>query len=398
MRVAGTNQQVVAVAMGDDLDLPCPVDVSNTDGVVFTWTCNDNLASLRSSRIQVTEDGMLRIQSARIGDACNYRCEAADGFGTLSFYVRVNVVDLSSNKSHNKSQQIDTRYSQNPRTQSMIGQRTAQLQRLSVQVDPTNTTVTEGKSFMLNCQIDFQTVSTVENNIDLNVRRQMQPEQREKIIRDSLRNTSPPSIQWLKQYAGQQPVSVEGVHESNLIVIDNIYYYQLAWPRIDNDKSLLGYKRSTLYVRDANQSHSGKYVCLAARHELISARSSETSKKLNYEMAHATVQVTGKNAKYDHTNTTSFWFSFVGTVIIVCFIILSMSMALLSLIAVRFIFRFVQTKYSTNTPSTSTSATFSTSTNPNLTAQINQTRHNPNDNPFKTNQTPQDHVYSELRR
>lgn len=94
---------------GEDLDLPCPVQAPNIKDIVFTWTCDDEPANLRSSRIQITENGKLRILSAKVNDSCNYRCESANGFGTWSFYVRLTVVAKDTSVFTEKIGQLQTR-------------------------------------------------------------------------------------------------------------------------------------------------------------------------------------------------------------------------------------------------------------------------------------------------
>lgn len=230
---------MIAIKEGADLDLSCPTVVHNED-MIISWTCDDEPASLLSSRIHVTNAGKLRISAAKPGDACNYRCEAADGFGTLSVVIKVIIVDKRS------MEQLGSRHrpGQPPspgqpgavkRVESdpvLVGQQQPGGQ-LEIQLQPSSLEVPKNRSFSLECSVRHA------------------------------QHLGAPQIIWLKEFTGPKPESLSEAHEQNLVKIDDVYYHSLNWPRsMSYSKHQLG-ANSALLVRQSSHVHSGRYICFA---------------------------------------------------------------------------------------------------------------------------------------
>lgn len=271
---------VVAIKEGADLDLSCPIVVPSDD-MIISWTCDNEPANIRSSRIHVTDMGKLRIRSAKLGDSCNYRCEAADGFGTLSVIIKVIIVDKKLidklNHRHNKTlssssqRQVGTKASsanqqpesiattnltqdhQNDSTPSKrthkatsLGTQTnahsgTQLEpTLDVQIEPSVLRIQKNRTFSLECRVRHQSSDT-----------------------SSQHARQQPQIIWLKELIGSKPDSLSEAHERNLISIDNVYYHSLNWPRSITHSNGSSTTSSALLIRHSNLIHSGKYMCFA---------------------------------------------------------------------------------------------------------------------------------------
>lgn len=257
--------------------------VQNED-MIISWTCDNEPANIRSSRIHVTDSGKLRIRSAKVGDSCNYRCEAADGFGTLSVIIKVVIVDkrLMEQLARQRNQTVTTNGRQqlnnNNNNNSLakpksIGKsantsssrdhssglvddeparqgddtneqhaasgandklaRAGQVADLEVQVEPANVHVGKNKTFNLECRIKYSP------------------------------NLLAPQIIWLKEFIGPKPSSLADALEHNLIVLDDVYYHSLNWPRSINYSHKSAGANSALLVRQSSFVHSGRYVCFA---------------------------------------------------------------------------------------------------------------------------------------
>lgn len=103
---------------------------------------------------------------------------------------------------------------------------------------------------------------------------------------------SAPQIIWLKELNGNKPSSLSEAHERNLILIDNVYYHTLNWPKSIQRKS--SSTNSALLVRNSSLAHSGRYVCLAGYPPSIMSSnlsSSNDERSFNYQMAKSRVLV-----------------------------------------------------------------------------------------------------------
>lgn len=241
-------RDVVAIKEGGDLDLNCPIVVHNED-MIISWTCDDEPANIRSSRIHVTDSGKLRIHSAKVGDSCNYRCEAADGFGTLSVVIKVIIVDrrlvdemtkranasMSDAQSRHKSPadlQQPVAHQQQKTTSSHPKSQLDNGLDIEMHIEPSQLQVNKNRSFSLECRIRHDP------------------------------NPVPPQIIWLKEYIGAPIDSLDEAIDKNLLAIDGVYYHSLNWPRTSYvQKSSIA--SSALLVKQANYVHSGRYACFA---------------------------------------------------------------------------------------------------------------------------------------
>lgn len=326
---------VVAIKEGADLDLGCPIVVPSED-VIISWTCDNEPANIRSSRIHVTEAGKLRIRSAKIGDSCNYRCEAADGFGTLSVIIKVIIVDkklvdqlsrqnhtsTSHHHPHHRQQKASTtdaswQHSASVATTDLpnsgnystsaidaaanvtSSSQQQQQETLDVHIEPSFVKISKNRTFSLECRVKH-------------FRQQQQQQQHQQ-----------PQIIWLKEFIGHKPDSLSEAYEKNLVSIDNVYYHSLNWPRSITQSNKSSTTNSALLVRQSNLVHSGKYICFAGYppYTMSSSLSSEGSNNNGnsngagrlprYNMASAEVQVVqeGEENHLSHwsskTTTTS---------------------------------------------------------------------------------------------
>lgn len=219
---------MIAIKEGADLDLSCPIVVQNED-MIISWTCDDEPASVRSSRIHVTESGKLRIKSAKVGDTCNYRCEAADGYGTLSVVIKVIIVDKllmgQLARPHNSTTGDQKRAPASALPEPPL--------ELEVQVEPALVEVAPNASFSLECRTRHA------------------------------QHLGAPQIIWLKEFLGAKPASLGEAHEQNLVKIDDVYYHSLNWPRSMSYSQHQLSLNSALLVRQASQVHAGRYLCFA---------------------------------------------------------------------------------------------------------------------------------------
>lgn len=238
----------VAVRDGSSLDLECPVEVPSED-IIISWTCNDEPANIRSSRIHITELGKLRIHSAKKGDSCDYRCEAANGFGTISAVIKVIIIDrkgLDVRLSHGASNSTTPTSSQHRSVTSSKNLEDLKVPHedhdskaktssgIAIQIFPSSIKIGKNQTFSLECRVEH-----------------------------SGQHSIAPQIIWLKELIGHKPESLSEAHEQSLVLIDNVYYHTLNWP-----KSITYLRRSTssssaLLVRHANGLHSGRYICFA---------------------------------------------------------------------------------------------------------------------------------------
>lgn len=251
---------VVAIKEGGDLDLSCPVVVQNED-MIISWTCDNEPANIRSSRIHVTDSGKLRIHSAKVGDSCNYRCEAADGFETFSVIIKVIIVDRrlmdqlarrtgvaggyapsspgEDSKSLDQSSTVKSSNSKNDQHHSLI-----QLDRQSksqsdggldieMQIEPSEVHVSKNRTFSLECRIKHAP------------------------------NLAAPQIIWLKEYIGSHVDSLDEALDKNLIVLDGVYYHSLNWPRALSYSKQSSTASSALLIKQPTFVHSGRYACFA---------------------------------------------------------------------------------------------------------------------------------------
>lgn len=230
--------------------------VPNED-MIISWTCDNEPADIRSSRHHVTESGKLRIRSAKVGDSCNYRCEAADGFGTLSVIIKVIIVDNKqlmeqmtrgeSNKTlgakvkpssqsptatHLGPKYDSTTMTGGQNTQSSENSSNSSSEELEIYVEPANVHVGKNRSFDLECR-----------------------------VRHAL-NLMPPQIIWLKEFIGARPGSFDEANAQGLILLDNVYYHSLNWPR-SISYSPRSTVNSALLIKHSSFVHSGRYVCFA---------------------------------------------------------------------------------------------------------------------------------------
>jgi len=285
---------VIAIREGADLDLSCPIVVQNDD-MIISWTCDSDPANIRSSRIHITESGKLRIRSAKPGDSCNYRCEAADGFGTLSVILKVVIVDRrlmehfapsSNGRDADRPKQIAQPSLGASQLAGRDGEKLAPqedkssgvsvMDQLDVQIEPAAIYVTKNRTFSLECKVRHP-INLVE-----------------------------PQIIWLKEFIGRKPASPNEAHEQNLVLIDNIYYHSLNWPRSVTYSRKSSCTNSALLVRQSKFVHSGRYVCFAGyppttmASNLTSTTSGHPFKPLKYRMAHATVKVDDPEGETSH--------------------------------------------------------------------------------------------------
>lgn len=262
--VAGQMSEVYAIKEGGELDLSCPIrsSVQNED-MIISWTCDNEPANIRSSRVHVTESGKLRIRSAKVGDSCNYRCEAADGFGTLSSIIKVIIVEkrmINSLSRYNQSLPTSRSIQQEMAAQrsalanaepangangvsslpdngfpatKLSNEHEQQPSDLEVSINPPSVHVDKNRTFNLECRVKYAA------------------------------HQRPPQIIWLKQFIGQKPSSPSEALEQNLIIIDNIYYHSLNWPRSITYSRNSACANSALLIRQSNYVHSGKYICFA---------------------------------------------------------------------------------------------------------------------------------------
>ena len=354
-RASGQMADVIAIKEGADLDLSCPIVVQNED-MIISWTCDNEPANIKSSRIHVTDSGKLRIRSAKVGDSCNYRCEAADGYGTLSVFIKVIIVDrrlmeklarvrnqtataitttvttagasatgglqLSRHLSGlSEPQRIPASYSPAKLADGEptrgVGRSAEDQDRplgagtelhnqsqaeLEVQIEPSDVRVSKNRTFSLECRVKHAP------------------------------HLMAPQIIWLKEFIGAKPSSLTEALELNLIVLDNTYYHSLNWPRSITYSHQSASSNSALLVRHSSYVHSGRYACFAgyptsimppnlgaaatvdakmesggngdseipsSTNGLIS--SSVTSlKPLKYKIAQATVQVDDQEGEMNH--------------------------------------------------------------------------------------------------
>lgn len=317
-QVAG---DIIAIKEGANLDLSCPIVVQDED-MIISWTCENEPANIRSSRIHVTDSGKLRIVSARAGDSCNYRCEAANGFGTLSVVIKVIIVEKrlidqltlrngqnSNEMSHGERNQHKSRTSIT--TPIMMSKSTAQTPLphaprvdvtvlntsslasetdIEMHIEPSKISVHKNLTFSLECRIKYAPYIVL------------------------------PQILWLKEAMGPKPASLADALEQNLILLEDVYYHSLNWPRsvTYSNKSLTA--SSALLIRQSSYVHSGRYVCLAGypsaimnlqlnranpgaattQIEPISSVSEHMKSPLKYKIAHALVEVDDTEGKFNY--------------------------------------------------------------------------------------------------
>lgn len=296
---------VIAIKEGADLDLSCPIVVPNED-MIITWTCNNEPANIKSSRIHVTDSGKLRIRSAKVGDSCNYRCEAANGFGTLSVIIKVIIVDKKLMDKLGPS----SRHHQNQNQKDNSNQTTSLLASTKTNTMQVATKSHHVETFPLQQQMPLSTLrgtiggegtyahgggddatskqeggggregedgnplkdskSNDDNSDDLQIH--VEPQQLEVGMNKTfslecrVKHASglpAPQIIWLKEFIGRKPESLAEAHEQNLIAIDNVYYHSLNWPRSFSYSERSACANSALLVRHSTFVHSGRYICFA---------------------------------------------------------------------------------------------------------------------------------------
>lgn len=303
----GQMSEVIAIKEGGDLDLNCPIRSAQSEDMIISWTCDNEPANIRSSRIHVTESGKLRIRSAKVGDSCNYRCEAADGYGTLSSIIKVIIVEkkmiyqLSKlnqssvtaegrplqrdlvEKSAIKSETINDEGSSMKGSIAKLDEQTQQPSTpdLDILIEPAEIHVNKNRTFSLECRVKY------------------------------LAHQRPPQIIWLKQFIGRKPNSPNEAHEQNLVIIDDVYYHSLNWPRSITYSQNSACANSALFIRQSSFVHSGRYICFAGYppYTLLSRvnLSSNTagnpkvdSRPLKYKMAKAMVTVDDPDGEANH--------------------------------------------------------------------------------------------------
>lgn len=265
---------VIAIREGADLDLSCPIVVQN-EGMIISWTCDNEPANIRSSRIHVTDAGKLRIRSAKVGDSCNYRCEAADGYGTLSVIIKVIIVDRrlmeqlaargsgAASNGTTAQQQAGNRFKwpiheatetklypshdeRPPIKHNTLAQPTGAATRndsdLEIYIEPAQLRVAKNRTFNLECRV-------------------VPPQ-------SNLSSPTParlpaPQIIWLKEFNGPKPSSLAEALEQNLLLLDDVYYHSLNWPRSITYSQKSTGSSSALLIRQSSYVHSGRYVCFA---------------------------------------------------------------------------------------------------------------------------------------
>lgn len=267
---------------GADLDLSCPIEQPAREAdMIINWMCQDEPASIRSSRIHVTPAGKLRIKSAKLGDSCNYRCEAADGFGTISVVIRVLIVDRglinNNNHKHNKSSHMNSGTSEADQLTGVLApSRGAKLRQQSEQTNNNNKNNTQhvNNNHQNNNQIHKQQQQHPMSGLEI-LSIQIEPNDirvskngsftLECKVEHSPNSRMGPQILWLKEFIGNRPNSMREAHEQNLINIDDVYYHSLNWPNtISHEKPSSISTSSALLVRRASYVHSGNYICFAA--------------------------------------------------------------------------------------------------------------------------------------
>lgn len=269
---------VIAIREGADLDLNCPIVLQNED-MIISWTCENQLANVRSSRIQVTETGKLRIRSARLGDSCNYQCEAADGFASLSVIIKVIIVDKQMMDQIGHQNQTAPAGAVGPlkpvtvnQSQQPVGQPNNKPPTF---VDERKLAPPDQGASLYGAHSDISSdrklkVDEQGRPADLEVR--IAPElvhvDRNRAFRLECRvkhapHLVAPQIVWLKEFIGHQPESLREAHELNLVLIDNVYYHSLNWPRSNTYSQNSATAHSVLLVRHSNFVHSGGYICFA---------------------------------------------------------------------------------------------------------------------------------------
>ncbi|KAM2567868.1 hypothetical protein TB1_010176 [Malus domestica] len=275
---------VVAIKEGADLDLSCPIVVKNED-MIISWTCDNEPANIRSSRIHVTDNGKLRIRSSKVGDSCNYRCEVADGHGALSVIIKVIIVDQrlmdeltrraniaggnfppSSLQTVNETNDTPTttgsETSGAPTKKRIIGKQQRENRSHTVPVEGTpklplrTTTKHQELDREIEMQIEPAEISVERNKtFSLECRIKHSPHEQTTI--------GSPQIIWLKELMGAPPQSINEALEKNLIYLDGVYYHSLNWPRAITYANKSTSASSALLIRQSNYMHSGRYVCFA---------------------------------------------------------------------------------------------------------------------------------------
>lgn len=259
----------------------------NHQDMIISWTCDNEPANIKSSRIHVTESGKLRIKSAKVGDSCNYRCEAADGFGTLSVIIKVIIVDKRLMDQLARQNQTKTvvdyqvgkpspvknqLYSgNNNHLASRAGSSYASLSGGPQLGDsnPLNDDGSSGGKLMNNEHHHRPTiVNNQEPELEINVEPSNVLVARNRSFTLECRvkhapHLKVPQIIWLKEFIGKRPDSLNEAHEENLMLIDNVYYHSLNWPRSISYSRKTACANSALLIRQSNFAHSGKYICFA---------------------------------------------------------------------------------------------------------------------------------------
>lgn len=314
---------VIAVKEGADLDLSCPIVVPNED-MVISWMCDNEPANIRSSRIHITDSGKLRIKLAKVGDSCNYRCETANGFGTVSVIIKVIIVDKRLMEQLTKQNQTNYHSTNNNARPKHT------LSEIHSNSDGRKSDTTSGQSSLSSDGIPSSvvtanevgdvhetTASKEEQQDDLEVRVEPEVVNVDKNRTFSLEcranhapNQKAPQIIWLKQYNGRKPNSLSEALDQNLVTVDNVYYYSLNWPRSITFSKRSAGANSALLVRQASFVHSGRYVCFAGyppytmSSNLTSITQPRSGNQINhplkYKMAMATVHVNDLEGEASH--------------------------------------------------------------------------------------------------
>ena len=286
------SADTVAIKEGADLDLSCPIVVQNED-MIISWSCFDEPANIRSSRIHVTDSGKLRIRSAKVGDSCNYRCEAADGHGTLSIIIKVIVVDrhlmeqLAQQRGRAAAAPAEANQTQpsvsvdispaagggQPRSggHEQAGQSNSHRARLSAARGALSPRLAAPNS--VGVRMDEQLRARNSSDIEMVIEPAEVHVARNKTFNLECRvmqsGASPgsrwpaPQIIWLKEFAGPRPNSTAEALEQNLIQLDGTYYHSLNWPRSITYSHRSTGLSSALLIRNSNYLHSGNYACFA---------------------------------------------------------------------------------------------------------------------------------------
>lgn len=299
---------VIAIKEGGDLDLSCPI-ILWQDDMIISWTCDNEPANIKSSRIHITDSGKLRIKSAKVGDSCNYRCEVADGFGTISVIIKVIIVDkrlMEQLSRHNQTSNYPTQLNKNSTSINSQG--------LTSEVDNSEQleTVGQNKSAQNDYQNTFQVTISPES-VHIGKNQTFSLECRAKFPQHLMA----PQIIWLKEFIGRRPDSINEAHDRNLVVIENVFYHSLNWPRSITYTKKSSSANSALLMRQTNFAHSGRYICFAGYPPHImssnftssadtnsssSSSSGEMSqqKKFKYKWAIAEVRVDDPEGEENH--------------------------------------------------------------------------------------------------